>query len=304
MSRRYSVVLLSVCMGCDAAESMFISTTVVDTNDDGTTVVYDPDIKADCDTTIAGITDTTAMIPDSLSSEEFAWEEDEWYTPLDSQTVPLILIPTLTYDAWRSYILVRRDSLKRDYENANSDSARNAVLEKAEQVLLVNLVNGIIPHWYGTPWDFNGHTAVPGEGEIACGYFVSTTLLHAGFNLNRYKLAQQSAYNEIKTLQTTGSIHKLINKEVSDLIELAHSTLKEGLYVIGLDFHVGYLLKWKGEVYFVHSNYLYPGEVIVELAQSSLALMGSASYYVGEVSSNKALLKKWLYNTPIPIVMD
>ncbi|WMJ72126.1 hypothetical protein RCC89_02925 [Cytophagaceae bacterium ABcell3] len=38
------------------------------------------------------------------------------------------------------------------------------------------LVNKLIPYWYGTKWDFEGHTDVPGKGEIACGYFVSTTL--------------------------------------------------------------------------------------------------------------------------------
>lgn len=62
------------------------------------------------------------------------------------------------------------------------------------------LLNKIIPHWYGTEWDFNGYTSIPNQGVIACGYFVSTTLEHIGIVINRYHLAQQAGLNEAKTL--------------------------------------------------------------------------------------------------------
>ncbi len=87
---------------------------------------------------------------------------------------------------------------------AKEQLKNNITLSAAEQnqklsdLLFVTLIDSIFPAWYDTPWDFNGISNVPGEGEIACGYFVSTTLKHAGFNLNRYKLAQQGA-NEIAT---------------------------------------------------------------------------------------------------------
>ncbi len=55
------------------------------------------------------------------------------------------------------------------------------------------LLNELIPYWYGVGWTFEGHTNSPDSGTIACGYFVSTTLKHFGMNLNRYRLAQQSA---------------------------------------------------------------------------------------------------------------
>src|SRR5687768_13237846 len=61
------------------------------------------------------------------------------------------------------------------------------------------LTEKLIPHWLTTPWSFEGHTSIPRQGKIACGYFVSTTLLHMGFNVNRYKFAQQLPVNEAKT---------------------------------------------------------------------------------------------------------
>ena len=243
MNAKHFAILTVICVSCEAEYNSFavVSNTIVS------------------DSALVRMADTTATVlneSESLDFEDSIWEAQVGFTPLDSQSVPLKLSPKLTYDWWKGYFLRKRESLKVKYIAAENDSGRIAVLAEAEDCLLTNMVNGLIPHWYGTPWDFEGHTDIPGEGEIACGYFVSTTLVHAGFNLNRYRLAQQSAYSEIKTLQTTGSMHKLINKELTDLIAFAKSNLEEGLYVIGLDFHVGYLLKWKSEVYFLHSKLL------------------------------------------------
>ena len=43
------------------------------------------------------------------------------------------------------------------------------------------LRDDLLPAWNGTAWAMNGTSQVPGRGSIACGYFVSTTLMHAGF---------------------------------------------------------------------------------------------------------------------------
>ena len=71
------------------------------------------------------------------------------------------------------------------------DSSRASV----KNYLFTTLSKKIFPSWYGTAWDFNGYTEKPLNGEIACGYFVTTTLKHIGFNLNRYKIAQQGPFS-------------------------------------------------------------------------------------------------------------
>ena len=85
------------------------------------------------------------------------------------------------------------DSSIKKLKNLNSDSM---VSESFYYVM----TDSVFPDWMGTKWDFNGVSNVPGKGMIACGYFVSTTLKHIGFNLNRYKLAQQAAYTVIDVL--------------------------------------------------------------------------------------------------------
>lgn len=161
------------------------------------------------------------------------------------------------------------------------------------------LLNMIIPHWYGTPWDFNGYTAVPQKGEIACGYFVSTTLLHAGFKLNRYKLAQQAGLYEAKTLAITEDNYEVIyGKE--KLKRILKERYKDGLYFVGLDNHVGYLYLRSGKAFFIHSNYI-EDKVMIEEAMDAEAFQ-SGVYVIANISTNEQLLDKWRRNQTISVV--
>mgnify|MGYP001433643202 CR=1 FL=1 len=80
------------------------------------------------------------------------------------------------------------------------------VIDSASQYLYSKLLNDIVLHWFGSDWDFNGQTNVPNDVEIACGFFVSTTLKHFGFILNRYKMAQQAGLIEVRMLQSNSEL--------------------------------------------------------------------------------------------------
>lgn len=83
-------------------------------------------------------------------------------------------------------------------------------LDSIKSEFTTHLVDRIIPHWYGTPWSFGGHTAVPNKGEIACGYFISTTLRDMGIKLNRYRLAQKSPIDEAKVISCGSEIISVV----------------------------------------------------------------------------------------------
>ncbi len=195
----------------------------------------------------------------------------------------------ISYDSARNYAAYTRKGLKlaRDKKQLTDDSLA--------KVYTSIMVQQIIPYWYGTAWDFNGYTAKPGEGTVACGYFVSTTLQHSGIKLNRYKMAQKSSMDGALMLEPKDSL--MIKYSTRDeFLPVFRAKCRDGLYMVGLSFHVGFLYKTGKEVYFIHSSYLDPVSVVQEKAADSEALGQSKIFVVADITHNKSLLKKWLDN--------
>lgn len=163
--------------------------------------------------------------------------------------------------------------------------SKNLNYSKISKIFKESLVNRIIPFWEGTKWDFNGYTPIPKKGEIACGYFISTTLQDIGIKVNRYKLAQQNPLNEAKTLAIDFIIIEISEKNTAENIDKIYKILPNGIHFIGFDqSHVGFILNEEGKIYLIHSNYIESEGVIVE------------------ISTNKKLLKKWVYDEKIDII--
>ena len=165
------------------------------------------------------------------------------------------------------------------------------------------LVFKIIPYWYGTPWAFEGYTAVPNQGEIACGYFVSTTLLHTGININRYKMAQQLPLHEALTLAAGEPLLEIQNTSVVDNIAQLDTLLSYGVYFLGFDkSHVGFILKQFDQVFVIHSNYIGSDGVTIEKIEDSQAFASYKRFYIAPISTNYNLMKKWILGEAITVI--
>ncbi|MGB5555041.1 MAG: hypothetical protein WBM83_10320 [Flavobacteriaceae bacterium] len=157
------------------------------------------------------------------------------------------------------------------------------------------LVDKIIPHWYGTPWSFGGHTTEPNQGKIACGYFISTTLRDMGVNLNRFKMAQKSPFDEAKMISCGSEIKKVVQDSPEKAIDEINRLTEEGLYFIGFDEgHVGYLLKRDGELFLIHSNYFSPVSVCMETLKESRVFKRFTTFHLVAISHNDTLMQRWL----------
>ncbi|MCP4521926.1 MAG: hypothetical protein GY827_09605 [Cytophagales bacterium] len=187
----------------------------------------------------------------------------------------------------------------------NKQSNKQVALDSIRKVFTYQLTKKIIPYWYGTKWDFNGYTNIPNQGEIACGYLVSTTLKHTGLQLNRYRMAQQSALSAIKTVcGKEKPLHFQQGDDITAMIKSMNKKLKDGLYVLGMDYHVGYLLKEKNKLYMIHGSYFEPQKVVKEEISVSPAFESSEHFYVGNITYNDKLMKKWIKKETIKIVYD
>lgn len=166
-------------------------------------------------------------------------------------------------------------------------------IDSVRDLLHTTLLNEIWPAWYGTVWDYNGYTNEPNNGLIACGYFVSTTLKHAGFNLNRFDVAKSYSMQIVNILCDSSTMATYT--EISDLLNHIE-TRPSDIYIIGLSNHVGFLIKDNDKIDFVHSNYSYPMCVIREPAISSEALNWSSEYWIGSLLYSDSTIRNWIQN--------
>ncbi|AYL96700.1 hypothetical protein [Mucilaginibacter celer] len=153
----------------------------------------------------------------------------------------------------------------------------------------------IYNYWAGTPWNFYGATRQPKTGNIACGYFVTNTLSDLGFKINRIDLAEAASAKMIKKLCVEIKSFTTIDKLNSYLAKQPINSI----FIIGLDFHTGYIIKTATNTYFFHSYYKKNEGVIKEKTDTSRALNASKFFMIGSLTANTGLLRKWVANKPV-----
>jgi hypothetical protein len=215
--------------------------------------------------------------------------------PADSIPIPFFPKPDRTYPAGRAHVAQQREALK------SAHAAGRISTDSVGKAFTNCLLQEIIPHWYGTPWSFGGYTEKPGQDYIACGYFVSTTLLHGGLNLNRYRLAQQGPADEALMLSLGDTVRVTRRGDAEKALALWRERLRDGLYFIGLgENHVGYLLKQGAGLFLIHSNYAGPVEVQLQRAEESV-LIGFREFYLADITFNRQLMEYWLNDRKVPL---
>lgn len=181
----------------------------------------------------------------------------------------------------------------------NVDSLRIALSDKKkdknfiEQNFVSVIADSIIPYWYGTSWDFNGTTQNPGEGSIACGYFVSTVLRDAGLKIERVKMGQSASEYMIHKLASAADTKTFYKARLTDALSFVKNK-GFGIYIIGLDCHVGFLYNDSVHIWFIHSKWYKERAVVKEDAYESEILKSSSYRMIGKISNNNNVLNNWL----------
>jgi hypothetical protein len=218
--------------------------------------------------------------------------------PSSPITAPQHQVSAEEYKQTRALIEAERSDLSASYVRAGNARERTLVLNRARETLTQAANLKIFDFWYGTPWDFNGTTETPGQGKIACGYFVTTVLRDLGLKVQRAKLAQQASENIILSLTTDVHVKRFRQTPLSDFVDAVRNW-GEGLYIVGLDIHVGFMVNVDRHVYFIHSSYIDPLCVIREDARESKVLASSKYRVMGKISADDQLILKWLQGDQI-----
>ena len=194
------------------------------------------------------------------------------------------------YEDLVSSVEKERVVFEKEYKQAD-ESERSKIEEKASSYLLEKITHDFFDQWQGTEWDFNGTTRTPRKGKIACGYFITTVLSDAGFKIPRVKWAQQAS--EYYITRMTSDVKRFSNQS-SETMKNYFLKQPDGLYVVGLDNHVGFVYKSGKEVTFTHASYYDPkiGVQTEELIGDN-PFAKSAYRVVGRIL-NKEMIRKWI----------
>ena len=110
-------------------------------------------------------------------------------------------------------------------------------------------------------------------------------------------MAQAAGLDAAKLLQSKSELKIYSGLTFQSLKQKVNSVYSDGIYFVGLDNHVGYVILKDKTLYFLHSSYC-DDKVVIELAKTS-PCFASNIYVFAEISTNKTLVTNWIFNTPL-----
>lgn len=194
---------------------------------------------------------------------------------------------------WRGELVDR-------YRRARSPEQKAAV-EHDARVMLELIMPEMMRCWLGTGYDFNGVAERPGEGKIACGYYVSTLIRDAGFKVNRYTLAQQASQNILRTFTAKENCLLRVGEKYDTYANWLE-TLEPGIYIMGLDTHVGFVVIEKDGMKFLHSSGIDQAGVVEEPRDQALAIKWSNWRMLGHFTADPEVIRMWLKGENVTVV--
>ncbi|MCB9560832.1 MAG: hypothetical protein H6708_10535 [Kofleriaceae bacterium] len=209
------------------------------------------------------------------------------------------------FDATLAAIGERRAQLGRAYAAAHDDAGRAAVRAEARAYLLRTIDQDLFPPWLGTPWGLGRNSTStrphqPGM-TVGCSYFVTSILGNAGFRLDdRYRFAQAPALDIQRSLARGSHAIARFLSIPADQLARRIAALGDGLYLIGLSNHVGWVVVDGDRVRLVHASYTGGRVVSDEPLAGAVAIDASrkAGYFVSPVivadARNDWLIDAWL----------
>jgi hypothetical protein len=259
------------------------------------------------------------------SCRDGGWRGRAWRAPVAALVVLALAAPAVAaaqpgptgtppagFDAARygkflEQVTARQRDLGARYAAARGPRARAEIREQARRFVVDTLVSQIFPAWMGMPsaGGLQATASLPHQPGmyISCSYFLTAALQNAGLVLeSRARFAQAPAAWIQRALLPPGEPIRRYGKLAPEDLERRLAELGDGLYVIGLNIHVGFVVVKGGRAWFVHSSYTPPGTVVNEPVVSSMAIALSQSkgYWVSPLFRDDRLVELWLRRQPVP----
>lgn len=212
------------------------------------------------------------------------------------------------YEATLVRIEARRVELGKRFAAAETRVARGEVRAEARAYVRSVIRDAIWPAWLGMPWGLGKHSTpvrphAPGT-VIACGYFVSSVLENAGLRPGtRFSYAQAPALQVQRSLAPESrDLHRFFSVPGDELARRI-AALGDGLYIIGLNNHIGFVDVHGGAVDVVHASYTGAQVVTREPLATAEVIANSraAGYFVTPLFHDDRLVEAWLRGETVPL---
>lgn len=197
-------------------------------------------------------------------------------------------------------------------KQAKSSEKRREIYREAEKYIVQQIYTRIAPAWLGMPWTMaviddglrpDAETPFEKGKGVSCSWFVVSVLKNAGLKLgNPRAFAGTIALHLQRSLSPAPKDLKRIFHVTPAELEKRLSQWGDGLYIIGLNCHVGFVHVKGDNVTFIHSNYTAPMQQVrmEPLAESeAIALSQRAGYVVSVLFKDTRLIHRWLAGTKV-----
>lgn len=175
---------------------------------------------------------------------------------------------------------------------------RDAIAQRAAAEIRAAVID-LARRWLGTRWGLGPPQArEPGPGKINCGTFVGTVLRDAGFRVDVGKLQRQPSQLIIRSFVGPPRTRRWSNASMERFLADMRR-MGPGLFIVGLDFHVGLLVQTDRELRFIHASYV-TRTVVDEPAAVAPPIVDSKYRVVGKLL-DRANLEAWLEGRPIAV---
>jgi len=195
-----------------------------------------------------------------------------------------------TYKDLRQAITVEQQQTRRSLRS--KPRAERREIRAGLEARLLRRVDQLHKAWLGTRWGLGmPQTLEPGPGKVNCGLFVALVLRHMGFNLNIWKFNRQAASDAIRSVAPRRARKHFSNTPMKRFLARVKA-MGPGLFIIGLDFHIGFLRQTGEDLRFVHASYI-DHKVVDEPAATAEPIVTSKYRVVGKILQ-PGMLDAWL----------
>ncbi len=201
----------------------------------------------------------------------------------------------VTHREYKEIIAKRQGTLREQWQGRRLTPKQSEALSHE----LIASLDTLADYWIGSSWGRGvPQSNTPHQGKTNCGTFVGTLLRDAGFVVNIKKLQRLPSQGIIRSFVRGKRVQEFAGSSMVTFLAGVRK-MGPGLFIIGMDAHVGLLIQTDTELHYMHSS-SETGKVVKELAAKAWTIESSRYRIVGKILSRQNM-QDWLRGRRIKV---